>query len=286
MKNFFEWSKKNDPKFGQKRIWAFDLDDTLTTDGELPCAVISKLYELQSLGHKVVMVTGRPASWALPFVKTLCFDAVIAENGAFLCFWKNGKVMRKLAEEPVLRFWTTSGYLPYADFLLEGQGEDLKKKQLDVQRAVFEKFPQMTLASDQPFRTFDLAIDFAESVNPPRPLVEARQVKAIFESYGAVAKVSSIHVNGWWGAFDKSQGLTGLLSLVSWSLYFDDVIYFGDSPNDAPLFDVAQVSVGVANLKAFDADNSWKRPKFLTSKKSSEGVLEAIMHYTSQESKV
>ncbi len=279
MQEVEHWDSKSDPKFGQLRVWAFDLDDTLTDDGNLPAAVCAKLETLQSAGHQVVLVTGRPSAWAQPFAKVLPFDAVVAENGATMCFWKRGKHGHLPGVEPESLFWTSKGYVSHESFLRSQDVSDQRTKKSQVQREVFKKFPEMKLATDQMFRLFDLAIDFAESVQPPRPLGEAQAVKAIFEAHGGVAKVSSIHVNGWWGDFDKSLGLNTLFANVEWELNFDSVIYFGDSPNDAPLFNVAPVSVGVANLKMFASDTTWARPTFITKQNSSRGVIEAIDHY-------
>ena len=58
------------------------------------------------------------------------------------------------------------------------------------------------IASDQPYRLADLAIDFCEDV-PPLPRADVERIVAIFKRHGAKAKVSSIHVNGWFGDYDK-----------------------------------------------------------------------------------
>jgi HAD superfamily hydrolase (TIGR01484 family) len=274
-----KWGPESDSAFLSSRIWAFDLDDTLTEDGVLPAKICAALERLQSSGHRVVMVSGRPASWAQPFAKILPFDAVVAENGAMMCFWLNGKSERQPGEEPLSLFWTTKGYVHHEAFLSSQDFADQRTKKSQVQQEVLRTFPQMRLATDQMYRFFDLAIDFAESVRPVRPLSEAQAVKKIFESRGAVAKVSSIHVNGWWGDFDKSLGLKVLLENTKWQQGFDTVLYFGDSPNDAPLFALAPVSFGVANLKDFESDKTWHRPTYMASQKSSRGVLEVIDYY-------
>ena len=62
--------------------------------------------------------------------------------------------------------------------------------------------PGAAVASDQDYRKADLAIDFCEDV-PPLPEADVGRIVAIFEAAGAQAKVSSIHVNGWFGDYDK-----------------------------------------------------------------------------------
>ena len=49
------------------------------------------------------------------------------------------------------------------------------------------------------YREVDLAIDFCEDVVRAVRGDAIDRIKAIFEEEGAVAKISSIHVNGWFG---------------------------------------------------------------------------------------
>ncbi len=67
---------------------------------------------------------------------------------------------------------------------------------------VLAEVPGSAIAADQAGRDCDLAIDFAEDVGPLDDEA-VRAIVGVFERRGAVAKVSSIHVNGWFGAYDK-----------------------------------------------------------------------------------
>ena len=62
--------------------------------------------------------------------------------------------------------------------------------------------PGAAIASDQLYREADLAIDFCEDV-PPLPPTQVDRIVELFAEAGAVAKISSIHVNGWFGDYDK-----------------------------------------------------------------------------------
>lgn len=265
MKNFSEWSSARP----RERVVAFDLDDTLTEHGTLPARVIQGLEAAQAKGWLTVLVTGRPAGWADALVKLLPWDAVVAENGAVLYFWKSRKRGRSAGEEPVRRFWAPTGYVstrPAADAAW----------QEPLWREVQGKFPRVRTASDQPFRMYDLAIDFAEEVQPPHTLPEAEAIARVATAQGLTAKVSSIHVNVWRGSFTKADGLRQTLTNFGFTPE-EHVVYVGDSPNDGPLFAVASVSVGVANLKAFDGPEfKFQRPGYLTAAPCSAGALEVL----------
>ena len=126
--------------------------------------------------------------------------------------------------------------------------------------------PGSALASDQAYRVADLAIDFCEDV-PALPESDIDRIVAIFERHGAIAKVSSIHVNGWYGDYDKLSmakiALTNVFG-IDWESARDEVIYVGNSPNDEPMFAAFPLSVGVANIQAF-ANRLKNKPAFVTS---------------------
>ena len=64
--------------------------------------------------------------------------------------------------------------------------------------------PGCALASDQHYREADLAIDFCEDV-PPLPRADVDRIVALMEAEGMTAKVSSIHVNGWFGTLRQAR---------------------------------------------------------------------------------
>ena len=127
-------------------------------------------------------------------------------------------------------------------------------------RAVAERIlaavPAAWVTADQGYQESDLSIDYCEDV-PRLSREHVRQIVREFETAGAIAKVSSIHVNGWFGEYDKRAMSTRMLS----DLFGRDpkesvrtLLFVGDSPNDAPMFDLFPHSVGVANVRAFAAE--------------------------------
>src|SRR5262249_18565518 len=139
---------------------------------------------------------------------------------------------------------------------------------------ILNAVPGAALAADQPYRIADLAIDFREDVHP----LSAEKIDAIvklFEAAGATAKVSSIHVNGWFGSYDKLS-MTNELLQREFAIGPDRseaVVFLGDSPNDEPMFRAFPLSVGVANVR--DAvDRLRHLPAFVTEGRSGHGFVE------------
>lgn len=216
------------------RYVLFDIDDTLTKDGRLLREAYDAIWDLSCAGLVVVPVTGRPAGWCDLIARQWPVSGVVGENGAFVFHIIAGKLERL--------------YHPEAPEPLANRA-----RLQDLGRRALERFPGLRVAKDQPYRLFDLALDFAEE-EPNLGLDTAVRVKAFCEADGAVAKVSSIHVNAWFGAYDKlSMAEHYLAAMFGYDPIRDEarVLYVGDSPNDEPMFSRFSLSCGVANVERY-----------------------------------
>ncbi|WP_048647129.1 HAD-IIB family hydrolase [Nitratireductor soli] len=234
-----------------------DIDDTLTTDGRLPSIAYEALERLSGAGVKVVPVTGRPAGWCDLIARLWPVDAVVGENGAFYFACEAGGGMTRV-------------------FAQAGETRLENRRRLDdLATSILANVPGARISADQPFRDADLAIDFAED-GPRLGEAEVSRIVACFEAAGAVAKVSSIHVNGWFGHYDK-LAMTRRLFAERYDLDIDKengrVVFVGDSPNDAPMFGFFANSVGVANFADF-RDTVATPPKWITRRAGGAGFAE------------
>ncbi len=243
---------------------AFDIDDTLSTHGKLRPEAYTALWRLREAGFILVAVTGRPAGWCDQIARFWPVHAVIGENGAFSFFMDQEGVRRRLNTP--------------------GAHADAKSRLRDLGSLIQNKFPGVRWASDQAYREYDLAIDFCEDVKPAWSQKKISDLVELCRQEGAHAKVSSIHVNTWYGEFDKcagfsnwllDQGAPGVDSKVArTSLKRENWIFIGDSPNDEPLFEwFRDLSVGVANLRNF-AGALKMPPRWLTKSESGAGFIE------------
>jgi hydroxymethylpyrimidine pyrophosphatase-like HAD family hydrolase len=92
--------------------------------------------------------------------------------------------------------------------------------------------------------------------------------------------VSSIHINGWFGTHSK---LTGARWIVR-ELYGRDLdvemdrwVYVGDSTNDQVMFEHFVHSVGVANIRRFEAQLTHP-PRYITAAERGAGFAELAWH--------
>jgi len=235
-----------------------DIDDTLTTGGRLTAAAYAALERLSGRGLRVVAVTGRPAGWCDMIARFWPVDAVIGENGAF--WFRYDHPSRAMTR----RFW-----------LGEAARCEARRRLDRLAVEIPAQVPGARVAADQRYRIADLAIDFAEDVGP-LPLAAADRIAALFREAGAEARISSIHVNGWFGDWDK-LAMTRRLFVEAYGADLgrcrDEVAFIGDSPNDAPMFGFFPNSVAVANIRPF-LDRVEAKPAFVTEAEAGAGFVE------------
>jgi HAD superfamily hydrolase (TIGR01484 family) len=242
------------------RALLFDIDDTLTTRGKLTAAAFSALERLHARGLRTVAVTGRPAGWCDHIARMWPVDAVVGENGAFYFRFAQGRLHKYYRETAEVRARNR--------IRLVGIGQQ-----------IVAAVPGCAIAADQPYRETDLAIDYCEDV-PPLPLRAAQRIAALMREARLHARLSSIHVNGWFGDYDKLAMARELLRQdlgIELDRERDSVVYVGDSPNDAPMFEFFSQSVGVANLHRF-ADVLEQPPKYITRESAGAGFVELAQH--------
>jgi hydroxymethylpyrimidine pyrophosphatase-like HAD family hydrolase len=133
------------------------------------------------------------------------------------------------------------------------------------------------VSADQAYREADLAIDYCEDV-AALPTSAVKQIVSLFDQAGAQAKVSSIHVNGWFGNYDK-LAMTEILFSEIFNVELDNekkrVLYVGDSPNDEPMFRYFPYSAGVKNVLNFTGQLKHP-PAYVASRNGGNGFEEIV----------
>lgn len=238
-----------------------DIDDTITTKGKLPAESYTAMWKLYDAGYHVIPVTGRPAGWCDLIIREWPVRAVVGENGALAYYFEDKRL--KIFTHPSV------------------SGAKAKAKLSTVKDACLKGVPGCRVAKDHFSRIYDLAIDFNE--DPPYLGFEAAEkIKDICTSMGAHAKVSSIHVNAWFGDYNKLKTTKLLLNDVFKEKGIKQkCIFFGDSPNDEPMFSYFPNSCAVANILPF-AGSIQKPPMFVTALEGGRGFAEAIDHILSK----
>ncbi len=245
-------------KFTNSRVrFVFtDIDDTLTDEGRLEAPAYEALWRLHESQIFVIPVTGRPAGWCELIARQWPVAGVIGENGGFYFRYHNREMRRY--------------------FVFDEATQAQNRKRLDqIREEVLKAVPGCAVASDQFCRLMDLAIDFCEDVDP-LPQTDVNKIVDIFKKHGAVAKVSSIHVNGWFGDYDKLSMCREFLRrefMIDISKAQDEICFSGDSPNDEPMFEFFKNSFAVKNIEKFVNQLKYK-PAYIAEKPGGQGFVE------------
>lgn len=232
-----------------------DIDDTLTTEGAITADALRALAALKKAGLHVIPITGRPVGWSEPFALQWPVDAIVAENGA-AALTRDGSGLRKryVQSEPE-------------------RAANFERMQA-VARLVQAQVPGAQLARDSAGRETDIAVDHSEFTQLPEERID--QAVALMRTHGMNATVSSIHINGWYGAHNKLSGARWIVrelfgrdldaEIAQWA-------YVGDSTNDVLMFQHFPQSIGVANIRRF-AHQLSHSPRYITQGERGQGFAE------------
>ncbi|MBC7977572.1 MAG: HAD-IIB family hydrolase [Myxococcales bacterium] len=246
---------------GPVRALFSDVDGTMTTGERIEASTYEAIEQLEASGTPVIMVTGRPAGWGQAFMKMLPVLAVVTENGG-VTFVREGRRQHKLYGVP-------QASLP-----------EWRRRMNDAAVEAMSKVSGARLSSDSKYREVDLAIDWNEEASLSRE--DAELVVQMLRKAGFTAVRSSVHVNFGPPHFDK---LSACMTVVRQVLGGDandlsPYVFVGDALNDAPMFGGFPTSVGVANIKAWWDELTFK-PSYLTERAEGAGLRELIAHLTS-----
>jgi HAD superfamily hydrolase (TIGR01484 family) len=234
-----------------------DIDDTLTTEGVATGDALRAIAALRAAGLHVIPITGRPVGWSEPFARQWPVDAIVAENGAVALVHTAPGELRKIYQQ---------------------QDESVRRANADrmqrVARRIVDEVPGATLSTDSPGRETDIAIDHSEFITLPQHAI-TRVVK-LMQDEGMNATVSSIHINGWLGDHNKLAGARWIVREL-FGRELDAEIgrwaYIGDSTNDVLMFEHFPHSIGVANIRRFEAELSHP-PVYITPSERGAGFGE------------
>ena len=242
------------------KIFFFDIDGTITDEGMITAPVYSNIWKLVKAGIQTVPVTGRPAGWCDHIARMWPVRGIIGENGAFYyCYDRDKRFM-------IRRYLATD------------KDRKARDKIFDVvANKIMSEVPGSRIAADQPFRISDLAIDYREDTGPLGD-DDVKRICRLLTKAGLNFKISDIHINAWYGDYDKLSCLKRfLLEQMGKDIseYLHSALFIGDSPNDEPLFKGLKHTVGVANIRPF-LPHLTSPPRYISRFKSAKGFCESV----------
>jgi hydroxymethylpyrimidine pyrophosphatase-like HAD family hydrolase len=229
----------------------FDLDDTFLEHTTLTLDAYRALFALREVGLSLIVLTGRPASWAEMIVRMWPVDAAIAENGSVA--------------------YTLRDRVPVLLDPAAGARRTSRRARLELLvQQVRKELPQLSPANDVLGRLTDYTFDIGETQHPPANIVE-RAIE-LAHQHGARTTRSSVHLHLTFDRMDKGSGAIALLTHLGHDATSvrGKFAFVGDSQNDATAFATFSATCGVANLSGQFS----LLPKYKTSLPKSAGFCQ------------
>jgi HAD superfamily hydrolase (TIGR01484 family) len=234
-----------------------DVDDTITLNGKLTVEALGALWDLERAGIKTICVTGGSTGWADIYLRQWPIEAVVTESGAIALYKKDGKYCR----------WTHSSI---------NQSTYEKNKQ-NLIKTVLDKVPEARLSSDQFSRIYDVAFDHG-SEEPVLDEKIIKKIEMICKECGASTAISSIHINAWFGDYDKKIGTFDFMEEIfekNVKFLQECSVYIGDSPNDQVMFSAFPLSFAPVNIYKKENELVYK-PSFVAKGEGGLGFSQII----------
>ena len=255
-----------------------DIDDTLTTEGAITPDALAALGQLKAAGLQVIAITGRPIGWSEPFAcgdaerdrAPWPVDAIVAENGS-VAFVEN------FSQKGLQPAWNMRKQLSK---LYQQSAETRAQNYAAMQQVVAQvlrEVPGATVSQDSAGRETDIAFDHSEFAHLSP--TDIARVVALMQAAGMNATVSSIHINGWFGSHNKLEGARWIVRELygrDLNAEMDAWAYVGDSTNDQLMFAHFAHSVGVANIRRFEAALT-HLPRYITPSARGAGFAEVAV---------
>jgi HAD superfamily hydrolase (TIGR01484 family) len=231
------------------RLIATDMDGTLTTASKFTSKLLQTFDDLNAVGVKVLIVTGRSAGWVSGLAHYLPIVGAIAENGG-LYYPSGGE--------------TEISISPIPDLIKHRQQLATTFAELKA------KFPQIQESNDNSFRITDWTFDVGGLNNNELELI-ANLCRDM--GWGFTYSTVQCHIKP--QRQDKAIALLKVLQEYFPEYQSNEVVTVGDSPNDESLFDPRYfpLSVGVANVREY-VERLQHKPAYITNAAEGEGFCE------------
>jgi hydroxymethylpyrimidine pyrophosphatase-like HAD family hydrolase len=256
-----------------------DIDDTLTTHGSITPDALQALTDLKAAGLHVIPLTGRPVGWAELLAARLPVDAIVVENGAVALKMVESRAFSADLVKNIPQIGIQPAYLlPKMLSKIYQQDAAIRVNNLArmarIAQQVLAQVPTATLSRDHAGRETDLAFDYKEFEDLPPEAVQ--HIVKLLQQAGMQTTVSSIHIHGCFGHFDKWLGAQWIVQQLfqrDLASELDKWVFVGDSGNDQAMFQHFTHSVGVANIRKFESQLA-HLPQYITPSERGAGFTE------------
>ncbi len=275
------------------KLFALDMDGTtLSSRNEISPENIQAIKKAQSLGHKVMVLSGRAPESIQEVLDR--YDLILPIGGSNgTAVFADGKQLELTSltdlQDQVIAHEAEKGAVPFKIYTNKGiyfhrEWQDRLERVLSsgaVPEEYYgdENFGKMTNIPDKS-RTFDdiqtLLMDeeltiqkffilVLDPVQKDRLLTSLKSIDSVYVTSSSSFNIEVMNING-----NKGNGLTVMAKYLNIPL--EDTVAVGDQYNDLPMFEVAGFSVAMGNAQ----DEIKRMSDYVTLTNDENGVAHAI----------
>jgi hypothetical protein len=240
----------------------FDIDGTLVGfDGKIPKSTYRAIDVARSKGHKVFICTGRSKCQIYKYLLDYGFDGVIAATGAYVEY--EGKVLRHdtIGGEHI---GTLIGYFERENIAYTLQAADCQvssPEKIEVMRRIINEQLKARKRDDNPNVFADVVLAEDLRTNPEKYAFAEKAIyfgspKSLKEVSGALSPYFDVTASSFEkpddtsgevtiAGINKASGMRSIGELLGCTR--DNMIAFGDGPNDIDMLEYAKVGIAMGN---------------------------------------
>jgi hypothetical protein len=266
----------------------FDIDGTLVGfDGKIPKSTYKALDMARNNGNKVFICTGRSKCQIYDFLIDYGFDGIIAATGAYVEY--EGKVIHHdtIGEENVARLVKYFDQENIAFALQAANSQISSTENLEIMKELINKQLKASGRDDNPnvfadaVRADDLVINPSKYAYAEKAIyyASARSLKEVSDALSPYFDVTA-------SSFEKPDETSGEVTMAGINKAFgmkvigdylgfarEDMIAFGDGPNDIDMLEYAGTGVAMGNAGEYTKSVA----DMVTDRIENDGIYNALV---------
>jgi hypothetical protein len=271
----------------RKKLLFFDIDGTLVGfDGKIPLSTYQALDMLKQAGHRIFICTGRSRSQVYDYLVAYGFDGIVAATGAYVEY--EGKLIyhETIGAEKIgglIGYFEKEG-IAYALQMSDKQVSSEKNLAV-IRRITSERFRALGREDDpNVFAEMELADDLCthpEKYGIAEKAIYFGSPRKLDEVRTALAPYFEVTASSFENPDDSSGEVTmaGINKTTGMCLIGDylncareDVIAFGDGPNDIDMLEYAGIGIAMGNA----GDVTKAAADLVTDRIDEDGIYNAL----------
>ena len=261
------------------QILALDLDGTLTNSKkEISAPTLEALIDIQKLGKKVVLASGRPPKGILPLAKLLHLEEygsyILSFNGGRIIDCRSGQAVynKTLPDDVVsplfhiVKKYSGADILSYtSENLLSG----IRSNEYTERESLINHMPVIQV-EDFPLEIKEPVNKFLVTADPDIIARIQKEVTEYFRSYLNIYCSEPYFLEIMPPRIDKAHSLLRLLTSIG--LTAEQMICCGDGYNDLTMIETAGRGVAMANAQPLVRETA----DYITKSNDEDGILHVI----------